>query len=71
MTGRQGLSKDQIVQIAKSKGYFDVTLRWRDDRLRGKCFGLKKEGKLTGGRRIGRVQRFYPVKETTHGTSEH
>lgn len=63
---RTPISKDRIVQIAKSKGYFDVSLRWRDDRLRGKCIRLKKEGKLRGGRRVGRAHRFFPVQENTN-----
>jgi len=48
----QGLTKDDIVAIAKRNGYFTVTLRWRDDRLRKKCFDLKREGRLRGAHRI-------------------
>jgi len=47
-----GLSDADILAIAKRNGYFRVTLRWRDDRLRKRCFDLKKEGKLGGARRI-------------------
>ncbi|MET0375915.1 MAG: hypothetical protein ABW128_16875 [Rhizorhabdus sp.] len=53
MTNRgAGLTDDQIVAIAKRNGYFRVTLRWRDEKLRKKCFNLKKEGKLGGAHRI-------------------
>ena len=52
---------EKVLQIAQSKGYFDVSLRWRDDALRRRCFKLKKQGKLRGGHRVGREQRFYPV----------
>lgn len=62
---RVGLNKEQILEIANRKGMFSVSLRWRDDRLRKKCFDLRKEGKLTGARRIERgYYHFYPVKET-------
>ena len=47
-----GLTGDDIVAIAKRNGYFRVTLRWRDDKLRKKCFDLKKAGRLGGARRI-------------------
>lgn len=61
---KAGLSKDDIVAIAKRKGQFFASLRWRDDRLRSKCRQLVKEGKLVGGRKIlhGGFY-FYPMKE--------
>ena len=64
---KQGLSWIQILDIAKRKGSFSVSLRWRDDALRAKCFRLRKEGKLRGGRRIqhGHVT-FYPNEEINH-----
>jgi hypothetical protein len=53
MTNRgSGLTADQIVAIAKHQGYFRVTLRWRDDKLRKRCFNLKKAGRLGGAHRI-------------------
>jgi hypothetical protein len=62
------LSSDDILLIAKSKGEFRVTLRWRDDTLRAKCRQMRREGLLTGGRKIihGAVY-FYPVKEKPNG----
>ena len=55
---------ERIMQIAKAKGEFRVSLRYRDDWLRKRCGKLKREGMLVGGRRIGRELIFYPVKET-------
>lgn len=46
------MTDDQIITIARRKGSFSVSLRWRDDRLRARCFRLRKEGHLSGGRRI-------------------
>lgn len=58
------LTKDEIMAIARRKGHFRVTLRWRDDGLRARCGQLKRDGLLTGGRKIVRgAVYFYPVKE--------
>lgn len=46
---------ERILQIARTKGYFRVSLRYRDDWLRERCGKLRREGLLTGGRREGRV----------------
>ena len=58
---------DRILQIARAKGSFSVSLRWRDDALRAVCNRMKKSGLLTGGRKIvgGRVT-FYPASVGTH-----
>lgn len=50
----------QIVHIARSKGHFNVSLRWRDDWLRARCQELKKMGFLRGGQREGRQVVYYP-----------
>lgn len=62
MSWRNVLTEDQIVHIAKSKGMFTVSLRWRDDQIRSLCFRMKKRGLLTGGRRHGKHFYFYPVR---------
>jgi len=66
----QGLTQEQILAIAKAKGQFRVTLRWRDDALRAKCQKMKRDGLLTGGRKIihGAVY-FYPKKEIPNDQS--
>jgi hypothetical protein len=53
----------QIVHIARSKGFFDVSLRWRDDWLHARCKELKRLGFLAGGHRAGRVVRYYPSQK--------
>jgi hypothetical protein len=40
------LTKDDIMAIAKRKGRFTTSPRWRDDKVRSKCFELVKAGKL-------------------------
>lgn len=53
---------DRILQIAKAKGSFSVSLRWRDDALRALCDRMKKRGLLTGGRKVvGGQVTFYPA----------
>lgn len=56
------LSEEQILAIAKAKGEFRVTLRWRDDALRAKCRKMRRDGLLKGGHKIiHRAVYFYPV----------
>lgn len=58
------LDKEQILAIAKSRGSFRVTLRWRDDAVRKRCFDLKRAGLLVGGRKILHgAYVFYPATE--------
>lgn len=40
------MTKDEILSIARRKGYFRVSHRWRDDSLRSKCRRLVKDGVL-------------------------
>ncbi len=52
---------ERIVMLAKQKGRFEVSLRWRDDALRRLCHRMVKRGELRGGRREGDRRVFYPV----------
>lgn len=54
---------ERILQIAKAKGRFEVSMRWRDDWLLARCVKLKKQGLLRGGRREGRSIVFFPVMD--------
>jgi hypothetical protein len=58
---RERTTPERIVAIAKSKGEFRVSLRYRDDWLRDRCAKLTREGALVGGRRMGREIVFYPA----------
>ncbi len=51
----------RIYEIAKAKGSFSVSLRYRDDWLRARCGKLKSAGYLVGGRRHGREVIYYPA----------
>jgi hypothetical protein len=37
-------TKEKIIQIAKSKGYFEMSLRWRHSRLHDLIAEMRKEG---------------------------
>lgn len=63
---KQGLSKNRILELAAHKGMFSVSMRWRDDTLRRKCFNLLKAGKLLGGKRHSDHYYFYPVRNIEH-----
>lgn len=52
---------ERILQIARQKGQFTVSLRYRDDWLRARCMKLKSAGLLVGGRRQDRELVFYPA----------
>jgi hypothetical protein len=65
------LEPDRILQIAKTKGEFHVSLRWRDEPIQRACAKLRKEGKLVGGRRHGRELIFYPAAPTPTKDTEH
>lgn len=54
---------ERILELARKHGEFTVSLRYRDDWLRQRCFALKTAGKLTGGRREGRCLVFYPKEK--------
>ena len=43
---KETIKEKEIVQIAKNKGYFSVTWRYREDRLRNMCKNLCKKGLL-------------------------
>lgn len=40
------MTEEQILAIAKSKGIFRVSYRWRDDKDRARCMNLVNQGKL-------------------------
>lgn len=48
------LTPETIVGIAQRQGYFSVSLRHRDDWLRGRCMKLVKAGKLRKERGISK-----------------
>lgn len=51
---------ERILEIARAKGEFRVSLRFRDDWLRQRCAKLKKDGLLAGGKRVGREVIYRP-----------
>lgn len=53
---------ERILAIARQKGEFTVSLRYRDEWLQHRCNQLRKEGLLVGGRREGRYLIYYPAK---------
>lgn len=55
--------------LARAKGEFRVSLRWRDDWLRRRCDDLKRQGLLVGGRRIDREVVYYPATSTPAGNT--
>lgn len=59
------MDRDRILQILKSKGSFSVSLRWRDDKLRARCYKMRKEGLITGGYKIIHGTKVFYLKETT------
>ena len=61
---------ERILKLAKIKGEFRVSLRYRDDWLRERCFMLKKAGLLVGGRRQGREIVYYPSAEVINAPSK-
>jgi hypothetical protein len=54
---------ERILEIARLKGEFTVSLRYRDDWLRRRCHKLKKKGLLRGGYRAGGQLIYYPVED--------
>jgi hypothetical protein len=54
---------ERILQLARTKGEFRVSLRYRDDWLRRRCAKLKAEGLLVGGRRHDRELIYYPAAQ--------
>ncbi len=59
---QEQMTPERIVQIANRQGWFDVSLRYRDDWLRRRCKKLKQKGLLRGGRREGRSLVYYPIE---------
>lgn len=58
------LTKERILEIAKAKGTFTVSLRWRDDKLRGRCYELRKQGLLKGGYKIIHGSKVFEYVQT-------
>lgn len=61
---RERCTPDKIVEIAQQRGEFRVSLRYRDDWLRERCFKLMRAKRLSGGRRNGREIVFYASEPT-------
>ncbi len=59
---RERETPERIVEIAKRKGEFTVSLRYRDDWLRARCSNLKSRGLLRLGGRRGRELVYYPTE---------
>lgn len=53
---------ERIEAIARAKGEFRVSLRFRDDWLRKRCFEMRDAGVLVGGKRRDRELVFYPAQ---------
>lgn len=54
---------ERILYLAALKGEFCVSLRYRDDWLRQRCYRLRAVGFLTGGKRVRHGQIiFKPVR---------
>lgn len=49
---RERDTPERILMIARAKGEFFVSLRWRDDWLRQRCAKLRKQGLLRGGKKV-------------------
>lgn len=58
---RERMTPERILRIAKQQGSFSVSLRYRDDWLRSRCFEMRKAGLLRGGKRRGRELVYTPV----------
>jgi len=56
------ITPERILSIANRKGFFQVTLRYRDEKIVRMCEKLKREKKLTGGKRQGKVFMYYPAE---------
>lgn len=61
---------ERIVTIARAKGSFEVSLRYRDSWLRKRCGDLRSQGLLTGGARQGDRLVFYPVANPPPSTEQ-
>jgi hypothetical protein len=68
------LSKDQILAIAKRKGHFVTSPRWRDDKVRCKCFELVRAGKLKHSKHYHKWNNqefdYVPISETNESMGE-
>lgn len=52
---------ERILQIARTKGEFRVSLRYRDDWLRKRLTKMTRQGLLVGGKRIGSELVYRPA----------
>ena len=57
---------ERILQIAKTKGFFSVTMRYRDDWLRRRCKSLTEKGLLKCLGRQGHLIMYVPVMEESN-----
>lgn len=69
---KRKMTLDAIVQVARSRGQFNVSLRYRDDWLRKRCRQLVKDGYLVGGRRVVNGQyELYPAIDAPKALPSH
>lgn len=59
----KSFTEDEILQLAKREHGFFVSLRWRDDKTRAKCFSMKKRKLLRGGRKIQHGGYYFYARE--------
>lgn len=64
---RERDTPERILQIARTKGCFTASMRYRDHWLRKRCSKLVKQGLLRFGGRDGGQYVFYPKKEHSDG----
>ena len=57
------MTDEQILEVARRKGYFEVSWRWRDDRLRTQCKRLVKKRLLKRAPYKPGSDTFLPVVE--------
>lgn len=65
-TARVGLSKVQILDLVNQRGYFFVSLRYRDDTLRRKCHRMVRDGLMRKSKRIKHGGIYFLPKEQEH-----
>jgi hypothetical protein len=61
---------DRILAIARAKGIFVVSWRYRDDWLRARCAKLVREGKLKKVRGEAGANYYEPVRSGTSISTE-
>lgn len=60
---KEYLTDDKIIQLAKTRGTFNTTLRYRDDWVRAQCNRLINQGRLTFAYRVGNQLHYRHVED--------